>query len=95
MSLSRVVVQTDIGHSHSTEPPFDRHDWVIRRPRTGEEVRYVIDYYSAPSTVDGEPVFSLDVRPALDSLQSVKERVAVATGEIWEELGVRAWGRGS
>ncbi|KAN0088464.1 Cytochrome c/c1 hem-lyase [Tylopilus felleus] len=79
----------------NTEPPFDRHDWVIRRPRTGEEVRYVIDYYSAPSTVDGEPVFSLDVRPALDSLQSVKERVAVATGEIWEELGVRAWGRGS
>ncbi|KAF8556012.1 cytochrome c and c1 heme-lyase [Imleria badia] len=76
----------------NTEPPFDRHDWIVRRPRTGEEVRYVIDYYSAPPTPDGEPVFALDVRPALDSVQSVKERVAVGAGEIWEELGVRAWG---
>ncbi|KAG8220955.1 cytochrome c heme lyase [Butyriboletus roseoflavus] len=77
----------------NTEPPFDRHDWVIRRPRTGEEVRYVIDYYSAPPTPDGEPVFALDIRPALDSVQSVKERIVVGTGEIWEELSVRAWGR--
>jgi len=52
----------------------------------------VIDYYSAPPTPDGEPVFALDVRPALDSAQSVKERVVVGTREIWEGLGERAWG---
>ncbi|KAJ7066362.1 cytochrome c/c1 heme-lyase [Mycena amicta] len=70
----------------NTEPPFDRHDWVVRRPKTGEEVRYVIDYYSAPPQPDGSPVFSLDVRPALDSLGSVKERIAAATEEAWAAL---------
>ncbi|KAG5718833.1 Cytochrome c heme lyase [Termitomyces sp. T112] len=67
----------------NSEPPFDRHDWIVRRPRTGEEVRYVIDYYSAPPEPDGSPVFSLDVRPALDSFSSVKQRIAVATEETW------------
>ncbi|KAJ7203951.1 cytochrome c/c1 heme-lyase [Mycena haematopus] len=67
----------------NTEPPFDRHDWVVRRPKTGEEVRYVIDYYSAPPERDGSPVFSLDVRPALDSFGSLKERIAAATEDAW------------
>ena len=89
--LHHFLYRTHAGYS--TEPPFDRHDWIVRRPRTGEEVRYVIDYYSAPPTPDGEPVFALDVRPALDSVQSVKERVAFGVSEIWEELGERAWGR--
>lgn len=84
-----------IDSDHSAEPPFDRHDWIVRRPRTGEEVRYVIDYYSAPPMPDGEPVFSLDVRPALDSVQSIRERAVVGTSEIWEELSERAWGRRS
>lgn len=65
-----------------TDPPFDRHDWVVRR-QTGEEVRYVIDYYSAPPEPDGSPVFSLDVRPALDSVRSVKSRIAAATEDVW------------
>ncbi|KAE9410761.1 cytochrome c heme lyase, partial [Gymnopus androsaceus JB14] len=67
----------------NSEPPFDRHDWIVRRPNTGEEVRYVIDYYSAPPEPDGSPVFSLDVRPALDSFGSVKERIALATEDVW------------
>ncbi|KZP30585.1 cytochrome c heme lyase-like protein [Athelia psychrophila] len=67
----------------NTEPPFDRHDWVVRRPKSGEEVRYVIDYYSAPPEADGSPVFSLDVRPALDSFGSVQTRIAAATEEVW------------
>ena len=67
----------------STEPPFDRHDWIVRRPKTGEEVRYVIDYYSAPPEPDGSPVFSLDVRPALDSIKSIQQRISVATEETW------------
>ncbi|KAJ3787594.1 cytochrome c/c1 heme-lyase [Lentinula aff. detonsa] len=70
----------------NTEPPFDRHDWIVRRPNTGEEVRYVIDYYSAPPEPNGSPVFSLDVRPALDSFASVKERIAFATEEAWAEF---------
>ena len=69
----------------NTEPPFDRHDWMIRR-HSGEEVRYVIDYYSAPPEPDGSPVFSLDVRPALDSLGSVKSRITAATREAWVAL---------
>jgi hypothetical protein len=67
----------------STEPPFDRHDWIVRRPKTGEEVRYIIDYYSAPPEPDGSPVFSLDVRPALDDFSSVKDRIAIATQDVW------------
>jgi len=70
----------------NNEPPFDRHDWIIRRPKTGEEVRYVIDYYSAPPEPDGSPVFSLDVRPALDSFGSLKERIAFATEEAWASV---------
>jgi len=70
----------------NNEPPFDRHDWIIRRPKTGEEVRYVIDYYSAPPLPDGSPLFSLDVRPALDSFGSLKQRIAFATEEVWASL---------
>ncbi|KAF9482581.1 cytochrome c and c1 heme-lyase [Pholiota conissans] len=67
----------------NSEPPFDRHDWIVRRSKTGEEVRYVIDYYSAPPEPDGSPVFSLDVRPAIDNFASMKDRIAVATEEVW------------
>ncbi|KAF7983384.1 hypothetical protein HWV62_22389 [Athelia sp. TMB] len=94
----------------NTEPPFDRHDWIVRRPKSGEEVRYVIDYYSAPPEADvrrpksgeevryvidyysappeadGSPVFSLDVRPALDSFGSLKQRITVATEEVWSSF---------
>lgn len=69
----------------NNEPPFDRHDWIVRRPSTGEEVRYVIDYYSAPPLSDGSPVFSLDVRPALDSVGSIGMRIRAATEGIWKD----------
>ncbi|KAI0065602.1 cytochrome c and c1 heme-lyase [Artomyces pyxidatus] len=71
----------------NSEPPFDRHDWVIRRPSTGEEVRYVIDYYSADPLPDGSPVFSLDVRPALDSVSSIGMRIRAATQGAWVKAG--------
>jgi len=70
----------------NTEPPFDRHDWIVKRKRSGEEVRYVIDYYSAPPEPDGSPVFSLDVRPALDSIGSIHHRIAAATEEAWSSF---------
>ncbi|OCF35622.1 cytochrome c heme-lyase [Kwoniella heveanensis BCC8398] len=95
----------------NTEPPFDRHDWIVTRPVPTStstatstptpssssstetptptpaaeaptvSTRYVIDYYSAPPDEDGNPVFSLDVRPALDSFESFSERIKVS----WEE----------
>ena len=72
----------------NSEPPFDRHDWVVRR-HSGEEVRYIIDYYEAPPEPDGSPVFSLDVRPALDSFGSVKTRITMATQEAWAAFKAR------
>ncbi|KAI0320846.1 cytochrome c and c1 heme-lyase [Amylostereum chailletii] len=66
----------------NSEPPFDRHDWIIRRPNSNTEIRYIIDYYSAPPLPDGSPVFSLDVRPALDTAWGVTARAQRA----WDEL---------
>ena len=63
-------------NTFSSEPPFDRHDWVVRRPdQDGREVRYVIDYYSVPDDPEkDDPEFVLDVRPALDSFESLSVR---------------------
>ncbi|WVN87980.1 uncharacterized protein L203_103177 [Cryptococcus depauperatus CBS 7841] len=80
----------------NTEPPFDRHDWVVSRtlpssssassetpaPQQTVTTRYVIDYYSAPPDEDGNPVFSLDVRPALNSFESIKQRLSVGLEEF-------------
>lgn len=40
----------------------------------------VIDYYHLEDDRDGNPVFSLDVRPAVDDLEAVQERI----GEWWK-----------
>ncbi|CAD6884811.1 unnamed protein product [Tilletia laevis] len=73
------------------DPPFDRHDWIVRRPPTPgsttapEEVRYIIDYYSVPeheqANPDDEPEFVLDIRPALDSVGSAWVRCS----KTWDE----------
>ncbi|KAL2162358.1 hypothetical protein VTH06DRAFT_7271 [Thermothelomyces fergusii] len=57
-----------------TDPPFDRHDWFVSRDVNGQkkEIRYVIDFYSAPPEPTGEPVFYLDVRPALTPTGAVE-----------------------
>jgi len=67
-----------------TEPPFDRHDWFVSRKIDGEpkEVRYVIDYYEGPTEETGEPVFFLDVRPAMTPTGAV-ERLMRWGGDIW------------
>ena len=46
----------------------------------------MIDYYGCPPEPDGSPVFSLDVRPALDSVGSIKQRIAAATEDAWAAL---------
>ena len=54
--------------------PFDRHDWVI--DRCGKEVRYVIDYYDGDLDHAGKFAL-LDVRPAMDSVENVWDRMKV------------------
>lgn len=46
----------------------------------------VIDYYSLPDDSQGNPVFSLDVRPAVDSIGAVQERI----GE-WAKVKRETW----
>ncbi|KAF2133190.1 hypothetical protein P153DRAFT_281971 [Dothidotthia symphoricarpi CBS 119687] len=68
-----------------TPPPFDRHDWYVNRCNTKgcEEVRYVIDYYEGEPEPTGEPVFFLDVRPAVDGPRSAAERVVRWGTDTW------------
>ena len=47
------------------------------------EIRYVIDYYSGPPEPTGEPVFYLDVRPAVDGPTSAAERMLRWGGDVW------------
>ncbi|KAH8690962.1 putative cytochrome c heme lyase [Talaromyces proteolyticus] len=67
------------------EPPFDRHDWYVSRetPSGTKEVRYVIDYYSGPPEPTGEPVFFLDIRPAVDTPTAAVERLMRWGGDVW------------
>lgn len=68
------------------ELPFDRHDWYVRRTMPGgdtKEVRYVIDYYSGPPEPTGEPVFYLDVRPAVDDPTAAAERMIRWGRDVW------------
>ncbi|KAG0366687.1 holocytochrome c synthase [Gamsiella multidivaricata] len=62
--------------------PFDRHDWIV--DRCGKEVRYVIDYYGGEDDVANDvPVFHLDVRPALDSVESTMDRLKFGVREAF------------
>ncbi|CCU82047.1 unnamed protein product [Blumeria hordei] len=67
-----------------TDPPFDRHDWYVQREFNGKrkQIRYVIDYYAGPDDSNGEPVFFLDVRPAITPLTAV-ERIMNWGGDVW------------
>ncbi|KAI0995742.1 Holocytochrome-c synthase [Podosphaera aphanis] len=66
------------------DPPFDRHDWFVQRQCDGQkkEIRYVIDYYAGPDDPNGEPVFFLDVRPAMTPLAAA-ERLIRWSGDVW------------
>lgn len=58
------------------ELPFDRHDWIV--DRCGQDIRYVIDYYDGGSVDDKFKFALLDVRPAMDSVDNVWDRMKVA-----------------
>lgn len=85
---------TPYGCFFSYTAPFDRHDWVINR--CGQEVRYVIDFYSGraptssttgqaasgglPPKDAGNLSFYLDVRPAVDGWEGVRLRASKLFG---------------
>ena len=46
----------------------------------------MIDYYALPDDSEGNPVFSLDVRPAVDSVDAARDRVAE-----WARLKKATW----
>ena len=43
----------------------------------------MIDYYSGPPEQTGEPVFYLDVRPAVDRPSAAIERMMRWGGDVW------------
>ena len=55
--------------------PFDRHDWIV--DRCGQkEVQYVIDYYDGGAVDPESKLFTvLDVRPAMNSVGNVWDRM--------------------
>ncbi|KAF2828538.1 hypothetical protein CC86DRAFT_444731 [Ophiobolus disseminans] len=86
--LGRVMPDT-----YGTAPPFDRHDWFVERcnEKGCKEVRYVIDYYEGAPEPTGEPVFFLDVRPAIDGPIGAAERmVRWSTDVFWRASGGEA-----
>lgn len=69
-----------------SDPPFDRHDWYVARKQADgsvKEVRYVIDYYGGGLQATGEPVFYLDIRPALDTPTAAAERFIRWGSDVW------------
>jgi len=55
--------------------PYDRHDWIVNR--CGEEVTYIIDYYSYPDKKGDEELYTIDARPAPSNLTNIFDRVRV------------------
>lgn len=58
------------------ELPFDRHDWIV--DRCGQDVRYVIDYYNGGPVDENYKFAIIDVRPALDSVENLWDRMKVS-----------------
>lgn len=60
--------------------PFDRHDWVV--DRCGQEVRYIIDFYSGKPLPGVPASMHLDVRPALDSVSAAWDRIRMQSSWV-------------
>jgi len=83
--ILRTLAQT-FPNSFGSEPSFDRHDWYVARKEPNgsvKEVRYVIDYYGGGLQASGEPVFYLDIRPALDTPTAAAERLIRWGSDVW------------
>ncbi|KFD57379.1 hypothetical protein M514_01890 [Trichuris suis] len=72
----RYTPRARLRHLLGYELPFDRHDWIV--DRCGKEVHYVIDYYDGGKVDPITGQFTLlDVRPAMNSLQNIWDRILV------------------
>ncbi|KAI1149331.1 cytochrome c heme lyase [Nemania diffusa] len=73
----------------ATEPPFDRHDWYVSREVDGKqrEIRYIIDYYSGEPEPNGEPVFYLDIRPAMTPTAAAERALRWGCDVWWRASG--------
>ena len=58
--------------------PFDRHDWTVQRG--DKQVRYIIDFYDGMQAGAVPLAMHVDVRPAIDSVGSVFDRVRMFLG---------------
>ena len=67
--------------SYRLPDPFDRHDWIVRRPQTGKMARYVIDYYGIKHP-QRDTKLVIDARPALDSVDNARVRVVALMSRI-------------
>ncbi|KAL8243594.1 hypothetical protein R6Q59_009852 [Mikania micrantha] len=73
-------------NSFDKNKPFDRHDWYVARKQSDGSVlekRYVIDYYGGGLQATGEPVFFLDIRPAIDGPTGAAERMIRWGSDVW------------
>jgi hypothetical protein len=55
----------------------------------GKEVRYVIDFYSGKMDSNASASIHLDVRPAMDDLNSTSHRLQGALGRMYERIKVK------
>jgi cytochrome c heme-lyase len=69
------------------ELPFDRHDWVV--DRCGNDVTYIIDYYDGDLNTETGAFAVMDVRPAMNTLPNMWDRMTVAWWRWREEA--RDW----
>ena len=78
--------------------PFDRHDWYVDRGDGNGERRYVIDFYNGQEKEGGNglPSMYLDVRPALDDVESGKDRMKMFFRDAFPGIaGLMVGGRSS
>lgn len=66
--------------------PFDRHDWFVQR-NGSREMRYVIDFYHNDTNSSSMP-FTVNARPALDSIEAVQDRLKLAVYTQCYRLGL-------
>jgi cytochrome c heme-lyase len=61
--------------------PFDRHEWMIDRCGTGL-FKYHVDFYDGPRDQSGKVNIYLDVRPAMDTMTGITDRIRMNVDEF-------------
>jgi cytochrome c heme-lyase len=72
--------------------PFDRHEWTIDRCGTGL-YKYHVDFYDGSLQQQDKVNIYLDVRPSLDNINSVYDRVRILFNSFIACSGSQPWRR--